>query len=341
MKEERKSLTGMRRRLAAIVLAAVFCCSALIFTAAEPDSVNAAQEAQQGDIKVKITAYGLSRWVSCGRMSVRDIMTAEEVPVGVYDRTEPALDEVAADGQEIRLYHITTRKIAVREKSRIPKKTVKDRTMLRGEKRILRQGQNGLDYVKYDQILADGHEVDRVELDRRVLEKPVAQVTAVGTMYRGLDYKGTEKRFNISRKYDVKATAYCDSGYTAGGPAAGDGIIAVDPDVIPLGTKVFVEGYGFAICADTGGAIKGKKIDIWLPDENKCESWGVRDTVIYILDDQDAPLPAVTHVESDGSRPADSSGSRSQDGGQKKKSPEKTRDHSQQVEKQEIEQDED
>jgi 3D (Asp-Asp-Asp) domain-containing protein len=60
-------------------------------------------------------------------------------------------------------------------------------------------------------------------------------------------------------------------------------VIAVDPRVIPLGSKVYVEGYGNAVAADTGGAIKGNKIDIFIPSKSKAISWGRREVKVHIL----------------------------------------------------------
>ena len=59
--------------------------------------------------------------------------------------------------------------------------------------------------------------------------------------------------------------------------------IAVDPSVIPLGTKVYVEGYGYAIAADTGGAIKGNRVDLFFNTEAEASNWGVRNLDVYIL----------------------------------------------------------
>ena len=60
-------------------------------------------------------------------------------------------------------------------------------------------------------------------------------------------------------------------------------VIAVDPSVIPLGTKVYVEGYGYATAADTGGAIKGNKIDVFIPSHSAAMSWGKRQVEVQIL----------------------------------------------------------
>ncbi|UOQ87216.1 LysM peptidoglycan-binding and 3D domain-containing protein [Gracilibacillus salinarum] len=91
----------------------------------------------------------------------------------------------------------------------------------------------------------------------------------------------------------VSATAYtaqCEgcSGVTATGIDLNENpnmkVIAVDPNVIPLGSRVYVEGYGEAIAADTGGAIKGNKIDIHVPNKDEATDWGVRTVDVTILE---------------------------------------------------------
>ena len=85
-------------------------------------------------------------------------------------------------------------------------------------------------------------------------------------------------------------TAYCEgcSGTTATGidlrANPNQKVIAVDPSVIPLGSKVWVEGYGEAIAGDTGGAIKGNKIDVFIPDQQGALNWGRQTVTIKILD---------------------------------------------------------
>lgn len=95
-----------------------------------------------------------------------------------------------------------------------------------------------------------------------------------------------------SQEYKMRATAYtayCTgcSGITANGTDLRSNpnlkVIAVDPRVIPLGTKVWVEGYGEAIAADTGGAIKGNKIDVFIPTDGQARNWGVRTVTVKIL----------------------------------------------------------
>ena len=87
---------------------------------------------------------------------------------------------------------------------------------------------------------------------------------------------------------EMEASAYLPSdgggaGITASGIPAAHGVVAVDPDIIPLGTKVFVPGYGVAIAADTGGMIEGHMIDLCMEDYGDAIDFGRRDIAVYIL----------------------------------------------------------
>jgi len=82
-----------------------------------------------------------------------------------------------------------------------------------------------------------------------------------------------------------EATAYTWTGYrTATGTWPSRGTVAVDPNVIPLGSVLYVEGYGEAIAADTGGAIKGNIIDVYLPTEDECWQWGRRMVEVRVME---------------------------------------------------------
>ena len=94
---------------------------------------------------------------------------------------------------------------------------------------------------------------------------------------------------NYSRVIQVEATAYSRfedgmSDYTATGEFVRHGIIATDPYVIPLGTRVYIPGYGYAVAADTGGAIQGHIIDVAMESVSECYAWGRRFVEVYILE---------------------------------------------------------
>jgi 3D (Asp-Asp-Asp) domain-containing protein/peptidoglycan hydrolase CwlO-like protein len=84
------------------------------------------------------------------------------------------------------------------------------------------------------------------------------------------------------KQLTVVATAYSLHGGTASGLPTGPGVVAVDPTVIPLGTRMVIPGYGPGIAADTGTAIKGLRIDLWFPTLRQAESWGRRTVTITL-----------------------------------------------------------
>jgi len=83
----------------------------------------------------------------------------------------------------------------------------------------------------------------------------------------------------------LEATAYTWTGCrTASGSWPSRGTIATDPRVIPLGTELYIEGYGSAVAADTGGAIQGQKIDLYMDSEHECLQWGRRQVEVRVIE---------------------------------------------------------
>ena len=127
--------------------------------------------------------------------------------------------------------------------------------------------------VKKDETIVDGKVVSKEQ------EKTPETVETV---------KSGE--LNYSKVLTMNATSYTDDpaengGYstTRMGTPLRYGVVAVDPSVIPLGTKLYVEGYGYAVAEDTGGAIKGNRIDVCYTDKAKAHAFGRRNVKVYIL----------------------------------------------------------
>ena len=104
-----------------------------------------------------------------------------------------------------------------------------------------------------------------------------------------------EQRLKTELEYEwfeMEATAYTDDvesqgkwvGQTASGMKPQVGVVAVDPKVIPLGTKLYVEGYGEAIAGDTGGAIKGNRIDLFMPTRSEASRFGRRVVRVRVVE---------------------------------------------------------
>lgn len=140
-------------------------------------------------------------------------------------------------------------------------------------------------------LIADKHNVTVKQLkswnglkNNTIKPKQVLKVKKTTTVKKA----STSKSY---KTYTVKATAYtanCKncSGITATGLNLKKNpnvkAISVDPKLIPLGSKVYVEGYGTAIAADTGGAMKGKKIDVFMSSKSKALKWGVKTVKIKV-----------------------------------------------------------
>jgi 3D (Asp-Asp-Asp) domain-containing protein len=83
----------------------------------------------------------------------------------------------------------------------------------------------------------------------------------------------------------MEASAYTYTGNrTATGKNPEVGMVAVDPRVIPMGSRLYIEGYGYGRAADTGGSIKGNRLDLFMEDRSQCLSWGRRTVKVYLLD---------------------------------------------------------
>jgi 3D (Asp-Asp-Asp) domain-containing protein len=113
-----------------------------------------------------------------------------------------------------------------------------------------------------------------------------AQVQSVESQAQAAQQKSQQLQPTTSpsagtRRLVVSATCYDLPGRTATGMPVGQGVVAVDPSVIPLGTRMYVPGYGNGVAADVGGGIQGDLIDLWMPP-SQCAAWGRRTVTITI-----------------------------------------------------------
>jgi 3D (Asp-Asp-Asp) domain-containing protein len=142
-----------------------------------------------------------------------------------------------------------------------------------------------------------GSESQREVVGEYIIEEPVDKIIDIGHGSLGARTDVNAPDFHYVRKITMNASAYtagygctgkhpCDPWYgiTATGRRVQPGIVSVDPTVIPLGTYLYVEGYGFSIAADVGGAIKGYKIDLFHERIEDALAFGRRNLTVYILE---------------------------------------------------------
>jgi 3D (Asp-Asp-Asp) domain-containing protein len=157
-----------------------------------------------------------------------------------------------------------------------------------GSKRIKQEGIPGKKQIVKDIYMREGKPIKEKVISQTVLSQPTEQITEIGTtrVYKTATIDG--HTFQYWRTLTVVATSYdhtckgCNH-FTATGWWLTKGIVAVDPRVIPLGTKMYVPGYGFGNAQDTGGAIKGNRIDLAF-DDIRYGNWSKRTVTIYIID---------------------------------------------------------
>nr|WP_152419785.1 G5 and 3D domain-containing protein [Bhargavaea cecembensis] len=238
--------------------------------------------------------------------TVADFLSKQGIKLGENDRVEQGLDETVKPGSSVKVVRVEKVTDVVEESTDFTVQTKKDNSLLKGKEKVVQNGEAGKVERTYEVIKEDGKEVTRKLQNEKVIKKPVNKVVAVGTKApvpaKAVASKSSGKVVQASasrneapsggKEFYVTATAYtasCNgcSGITATGinlkANPGAKVIAVDPRVIPLGSKVWVEGYGTAIAGDTGGAIKGNKIDVFVPTKDQAYSFGRKKVKIKIL----------------------------------------------------------
>ena len=223
----------------------------------------------------KVTADGKTKKYKTLCRTVGDALKDCGIKVGDADIVTPGLETEIGDDLEVVIQRVTTKQETVEEDVKFNTIEKDDSSMNQGESKVVTEGVNGKDKVTYEITYIDGVESERKEISRETVTAAVDKVIANGTK---ISFDGK----SYSRKLVVKAYSYTGGGRTAMGTKARVGEIAVDPRVIPLGSKVYIEGVGARIAEDTGGNIKGNTIDIYMNSVSACRKWGVRTVTIYI-----------------------------------------------------------
>ncbi len=180
---------------------------------------------------------------------------------------------------------------SITQREPIPFSTVrKANAQLRsGSSRTVQNGVNGEKEVVFKVTTRmDGVELHRDKVAERIVKKPVTEVIQEGQRgslpSRGY-FSGRRMLTMIPTTYNPYHCGGDGRGITATGLKARYGVVAVDPRFIPLGTRLYVDGYGYAIAADTGGAIKGNRIDLCVDSKHQaCGIANFKPLHVYIID---------------------------------------------------------
>ncbi len=238
----------------------------------------------QRAVSVTLTVDGRTLTVRTTGRTPREVLKAAGVQLGPLDRVEPPLDAPLRSGDRVRVIRVREERVVVRETIPFP---VEHRFawahFARGTE-VIQPGRSGVVEHVYRVVRVDGQVVRRERVARRVVRSPQPRIVRVGRGY-------VPSRGELARRPSLVMVAtayapYADRGVdevTATGMRARYGVVAVDPRVIPLRTVLYVEGYGTAIAADTGSAIRGLRIDLCFNSAREALRWGRRRVRVWIL----------------------------------------------------------
>lgn len=219
--------------------------------------------------------------------TVGELLAELGIGVGPLDRTSVPPDKPVSDRMLVRVTRVRCRKEVVEEV--IPARTtvLADPRRPAGYTKTLREGRDGLVRRTLTIWERDGQITRRVVTSEKVVVNPEDTVILRGT------YGAPSRHGNWRTPLRMTATAYdpgprsCGrhaDGRTATGERATRGVVATDPRVIPMGTRLYIPGYGFAVAADRGSAIKGMRIDLCYDTYAEARRFGRRKVDVYILD---------------------------------------------------------
>jgi 3D (Asp-Asp-Asp) domain-containing protein len=238
---------------------------------------------QTPTVTVMVAADGETQVVTSSAGTVGELLIDLGITLGDLDRTSPGLTARLEDGAAVRVTRVSCQE-TVEEVVLEPKTTVLAAPkMLEGESKVVQAGKSGLAKRVVRVWRKDGEVTRREVVREKVLVAPEPVVVLRGT-------NGLSNRSGMHLPVRMVATGYVPgrcggslSGRTATGVKATKGVVAVDPRVISLGSRLYIPEYGFALAADKGSAIKGNRIDLCFDNYREAMRFGRRSIDVYVL----------------------------------------------------------
>ncbi len=267
-----------------------------------------------GNTTIQMHSYG---------ETVRELLDRAGITLTDQDQVSVPLDAATYDGLVIDLTQVQTVQETYQEEISFETSYVYDASLKKGEQKVITPGVAGQVRITTMHTYVNGVKTGSAVVDERVLEPAVNAVIAVGDKEPAPEITVTEELsqaiaqaketgipvieggliitpegelLTYASEGIFKATAYHNSDpgctiWTATGTLCRVGAIAVDPKVIPYGTKMYIVSndgkfiYGYAVAEDCGGSIKGNRIDLYYDSTAECSAFGIRDCTVYFLTD--------------------------------------------------------
>ncbi|EAF2287719.1 DUF348 domain-containing protein [Listeria monocytogenes] len=232
------------------------------------------------------------------KTKVSDLLAEKNIKLDQDDRVSPAKDSNLKEKMTVEVTYVNSKAEKKNEQVKFETVYKEDDSLNKGVEKVVQEGKNGEKVVEYKVTFENGKEKKRDVIKENVTSNKTDKVVVRGTKEKVVATQVSTSSSSASsssssapssggKTYRMESTAYSGGGITAYGinlsANSGLKVIAVDPRVIPLGSKVWVEGYGEAIAGDTGGVIKGNIVDVYFPNESQCYSWGRRMVTVKVL----------------------------------------------------------
>lgn len=244
-------------------------------------------------VNVKVNVDGKVLNIQSPEKNIISMLKAEDIKLGSRDKVEPDIKTTLSPGMNIEIVRVEVKNYTQCLALKFKEVIKKNERLPNTRRNIISEGKDGEKEVTTRVIYENGKEVSRNIVSEIILKHPSDRVIEEGT-YPLMPVSRGGNVLPFARVVKVRATAYwavngVGSTYTGSGRKAlrdpdGYSTIAVDRRLIPYGTRLFVEGYGFAIAADTGTAIIGKTIDVYFNTYKEACRWGVKYVNLYILE---------------------------------------------------------
>jgi 3D (Asp-Asp-Asp) domain-containing protein len=229
--------------------------------------------------------------VLTAKRTVGAVIREQGIKLGPHDLVVPDLSASVTEGMEIELGLVERQVRSGKRRVSFATRTEYTDTLNVGEIIDVEPGKDGLEERETEVFILNGEEAFEKVLKSKVLVPAKNAKVLEGTALKQKLYP-LKKRARVWKTLDLEATAYYPgpedtwpyaSGIGASGLKAGYGMVAVDPKLIRLKTQVYVEGYGYAIAGDVGGAIKGGKIDLCYDTYEEAVRFGRKKVKVYLL----------------------------------------------------------
>ena len=240
--------------------------------------------------------------------TVEEMLESQDIEVGAQDTLNASPESNVVNGMTVKIDRITKEQETRTEEVPFETEYQQSSDLYKGEEKVTQEGTAGVRTIVEEITYKNGEETVRTQISNEITTAPVNRVIVQGTKDKPAPQPAVTAEANtqtgasegsgdntvtlpdgsvvqVKAVISGESTAYTHTGNrTATGVWPSVGTVSVDPKVIPLGSRLYITGYGYGVAQDTGGAIKGNRVDVFLDTYDACIQWGRRAVTIYVLD---------------------------------------------------------